>query len=113
MNSYLLGKILIKTEMKKLLEKDKNLRFQILKTETKHFILKSIVKNLNFFTLIRWNAFIKLHSISIKSNKNALVNRCVYSFNRKRFSKLTYFSRHIFLKFIRSGQINNLRKSSW
>ena len=39
--------------MKKLLEKDKKLRHQIKLIENQHFILKSIFKNFNFFTLIR------------------------------------------------------------
>lgn len=39
--------------MKKLLEKDKKLRHQIKFIENQRFILKSIFKNFNFFTLIR------------------------------------------------------------
>jgi len=42
-----------KNNMKKLLEKDKKLRYQIKSIENQHFILKSIFKNLNFFTLVR------------------------------------------------------------
>jgi ribosomal protein S14 len=37
----------------------------------------------------------------------------LYSQNKKRFNKLTGFSRHIFLKKIRAGEINGFRKSSW
>ena len=50
--------------MKKLLEKDKKLRINILKIEKQYFILKSIYKNLNFFTPIRWNAFLKLKKLA-------------------------------------------------
>jgi ribosomal protein S14 len=99
--------------MKKLLEKDKKLRLTIRELENQHLILKSIFKNLNLFTLIRWNAFIKLHDLSTNSNKNALSNRCLHSTNKKRFNKLTNFSRQIFLKLIRSGQISGMNKSSW
>jgi ribosomal protein S14 len=99
--------------MKKLLEKDKKLRLTIRELENQHLILKSIFKNLNLFTLIRWNAFIKLHSLSANNNKNALSNRCLHSTNKKRFNKLTNFSRQIFLKLIRSGQISGMNKSSW
>jgi ribosomal protein S14 len=99
--------------MKKLLEKDKLLRFKNLASENRTIVLKSIFKNLNFFTLVRWNAFIKLQNLASKSNKYAVVNRCVYSINKKRFNKLTNFSRHIFLKFIRTGQIHGMKKSSW
>ena len=99
--------------MKKLLAKDKKLRFKILKFENQHLVLKSIFKNLNLCTLIRWNAFIKLHNLSNNGNKNSLYNKCLHSANKKRFNKLTNFSRHIFLKLIRSGQINGIKKSSW
>ena len=99
--------------MKKLLQKDIKLRHQIKNDEIQHLVLKSIYKNLNFFTLIRWNAFIKLSSLAQNNNKISLVNRCVYSINKKRFNKLTNFSRHIFLKLLRSGNISGARKSSW
>nr|WAK85000.1 ribosomal protein S14 [Amicula sp. isolate GU52X-4 cfCalB7] len=99
--------------MKKLLEKNKKLRLKLNKIEYKHFILKSIFKNFNFFDLIRWNAFLKLKKLSKKSSKISISNRCLYSINKKRFNKYSPFSRHIFLKLIRSGSINGLQKSSW
>jgi ribosomal protein S14 len=99
--------------MKKLLQKDKNLRLQIKNQEIEHLVLKSIYKNLNYFTLIRWNAFMKLANLSNNRSKSSLINRCVYSVNKKRFNKLTNFSRHIFLKLLRLGNINGVRKSSW
>lgn len=99
--------------MKKLLEKDKKLRQNIAFDENKNFVLKSIIKNFNFFTLIRWNAFKKLNILSSKNSKVSLGGRCLLSVNRKRFSKLTGFSRHTFLKVIRSGNISGLRKSNW
>ena len=100
--------------MKKLLAKDKKLRIKLVKIETQHLVLKSIFKNFNFFTLIRWNAFLKLnHLFSISGNKQLLVNRCLYTINKKRLNKLTNVSRHVFLKLVRSGQINRMKKSSW
>jgi ribosomal protein S14 len=99
--------------MKKLLEKDKTLRQNILLSEHQHFILKSIIKNFNFFTLIRWNAFLKLKNLTKVTSKVSIVNRCLYSFNKKRFNKLTGFSRHIFLKIIRSGSVTGVKKTSW
>lgn len=99
--------------MKKLIVKDKNLRIKLTEKEKQHFILKSIFKNLNFFTLIRWNAFLKLHDLSKNETKHSLTNRCLYSVNKKRLNKLTNFSRHVFLKFVRSGQITGLKKSTW
>lgn len=99
--------------MKKLIEKDKKLRNYLKEIEKKHFILKAIIKNFNFFILIRWNAFLKLKFLSCNISKSSLTNRCLNSVNKKRFNKLTGFSRHIFLKFIRFGFISGIRKSSW
>lgn len=79
--------------MKKLLEKDKKLRKLIRSTENQHFVLKSIFKNLNFFTLVRWNAFLKLKSLIKKNSKVSVINRCLEGINKKRFNKLTTFSR--------------------
>jgi ribosomal protein S14 len=99
--------------MKKLLEKDKKRRLQIKTVEKQHFILKAIVRNLNFFILIRWNAFLKLRILTSKNSKISISNRCLYSVNKKRFNKLTTFSRYIFLKLIRSGKISGMQKASW
>jgi ribosomal protein S14 len=99
--------------MKKLIERDKKLRREIKKTEKQHFILKSISKNLKMFTLIRWKAFVKLETLTKKASRVALSSRCIQSSNKKRYSKLTKFSRHIFLKLIRSGNVSGIQKSSW
>jgi ribosomal protein S14 len=99
--------------MKKLLSKDKRRGLEFNNTEKQHLILKSIFKNLNFFILVRWNAFIKLNSLSAYGSKVSLNPRCLNSINKKRFNKLTTFSRQSFLKLIRSGQISGIQKSSW
>lgn len=99
--------------MKKLLEKDKNLRFKIKSLEKHHFILKSIFKNTNFFILVRWKALLKLQHIAFGNSKVSIAPRCLLTINRKKFNKLTLFSRHVFLKLIRSGKISGMKKSSW
>lgn len=99
--------------MKKLLEKDKKLRKHVHLLDQQHFVLKSIIKNFNIFALIRWNAFLKLKVLSEKNSKISTINRCLATINRKRFNKLTGFSRHVFLKLVRSGKISGIRKSSW
>ena len=99
--------------MKKVVRKDKKLRAHVEKLNKDYFVLKSIFQNFNFFTLIRWNAFSKLAALSTKNSKVAASNRCVYTKNKKRLNKFTKFSRHIFLKQIRDGKINGMRKSSW
>jgi len=99
--------------MKKLLEKDKKLRLKIKQIEKKNFILKSIFRNLNFSILVRWNSFTQLKDLNKGKSSVSLVPRCLYSINKKRFNKLTPFSRHVFLKLIRSGQISGIQKASW
>ena len=99
--------------MKKLLAKDKKLRNNILKTEKQKLILKSICTNFNFFVLLRWKAFLQLKNTLNNSHKTSLSNRCLQTKNRKRFNKLTIFSRYIFLKHIRFGKIHGIKKSSW
>ena len=49
--------------MKKLLAKDKKLRLNIKNVEKQQFILKSIFKNFNFFSLLRWKAFLKFKTL--------------------------------------------------
>lgn len=100
--------------MKKLIEKDKILRKKIENIDKQYFILKAIYKNFNFITLIRWNSIIKLtYLVSSQNSRTSLVNRCVVSVNKKRVNKLTNLSRHIFLKSIRFGKLNGMKKSSW
>lgn len=99
--------------MKKLLIKDKKLRLNIKTIEKQQFILESIFKNLNFFNLLRWKAFLKFKNLSKINSKISISNRCLYTINKSRINSTTSFSRHIFLKLIRSGKITGMRKSSW
>ena len=99
--------------MKKLLIKDKKLCSKVAYVENQHYILKCIIKNFNFFLLIRFSAFLKLALLQKNNSKNAIINRCLQTFNKKRFNKLTNFSRHVFLKLIRQGLINGIQKASW
>jgi len=99
--------------MKKLINKDNKLRFCVYYNEKKHFILKLIFKNSNFFTLIRWSALVKLELFIRNNSKISTVNRCLLTINKKRFNKLTVFSRHVFLKLIQEGFLINIKKSSW
>ena len=99
-------------KMKKLLIRDYKIRFFYFNyTEKKHFILKYIFKNFNFFNLIRWNALLKLELLT-NNFKISIVNRCLLTVNKKRYNTLTVFSRHIFIKLIRKGLVLNFQKSS-
>ena len=96
--------------MKKLLEKDKKTRKNIKIFEKKKFILKSITNNLNFTNLIRFNAFNTINKISKKTSKVFVSNRCINTINKKKFNKLTKFSRIVFLKLAKNKKIYELKK---
>ena len=99
--------------MKKLLAKDKKIRKIIKKVEKKKFVLKTISNNSSLSNLIRLNAFYNLNRLTCKSSKTFVSNRCVYTYNKKKFNKLTHFSRFIFLKLAQQNNVYGLKKSSW
>lgn len=99
--------------MKKLFAKDKKNRETVKELELKHFVLKQISTNSNFLKTTRWNAVHKLSSLPKRGSKTMLSNRCVKTINKKTFHKFTNFSRTVFLKLVKSGNVSGLRKSSW
>ena len=99
--------------MKNLMLKDKQSRIAVKIFERKRLILKSIIKNEYFGDLIRWNARLKLTKLPSNSSKVYVTNRCTFTGRRKYINKLYKFSRIEFLKLARSGNICNLRKSTW
>ena len=98
--------------MKKLFARDKENRKLVKRFELEHFVLKQISANSNFLKTTRWKALYKLSDFKTGS-KTVLSNRCVKTVNKKTFHKFTNFSRMVFLKLIKSGQISSIRKSSW
>ena len=99
--------------MKKLVEKDKKVRKKIKKLEKKKFILKIIQNNLNFPYLLRFNASNNLNSITKKASKTLVSNRCIATINKKKFGKLTNYSRIFFLKLAKDKKIYGLTRASW
>lgn len=99
--------------MIKLRERDKKIRKNIYEFEKKRFILKIISQNQNFFSLMRWKAKYKLNILSRKSSKTCISNLCILTVNKKKFNKLTSFSRIAFLKLVNKKKICNIYKSSW
>ncbi len=99
--------------MKQLLAKDKRFRSKLKLIEKKHFVLKFIFKNFNYSVLVRWLAFLKLELLTKNSSKVSLFNKCLVSKNKKRFNKLTVFSRHVFLKLVKTHVILGIQKSTW
>ena len=99
--------------MKKLLEKDKKIRKLIKKSEKKKFILKTILNNLNLPYLLRFNAFNNLNTINKKASKTLISNRCIATVNKKKFGKLTHYSRIFFLKLAQHKKIHGITPASW
>ena len=99
--------------MKKIFSKNKQNRKTLKQLELNHFILKQISTNQNFLKTTRWNALYELSSLPKESSKTILSNRCIKTINKKTFHKFTNFSRTVFLKLVKSGQISGMRKSSW
>ena len=99
--------------MKKLIQKDKQYRITVKKFEQKRLILKSVIKNEYLGDLIRWNAQLELTQLPSNSSKVYLTNRCILTGRRKHINKFYKFSRIEFLKLARTGNISNLRKSTW
>ena len=99
--------------MKKLIEKDKKVRKEIKKLEKKKFILKIMLNNINLPYLLRFNASNNLNSITKKASKTFISNRCVSTINKKKFGKLTHYSRIFFLKLAKNKKIHGITRSSW
>ena len=98
--------------MKKLFVKDRENRQTAKQLELRHFVLKQISTNSNFIKTSRWNALHELANFK-KGSKTVLSNRCVKTINKKTFHKFTNFSRTVFLKLVKAGEITGMRKSSW
>ena len=98
--------------MKKLLEKDIVRRKNISIFEKKKFVLKLVSKNLNFFNYVKCKARFELNILPRISSKTLLSNRCGMTINKKKFNKLTNFSRIVFLKLIEKRSISDVYKSS-
>lgn len=97
--------------MIKLYGRDNKLRVLLKAEEKTKTVMKLISNNVNLITSVRWNA-LKILQKTNKSYVN-LSNRCLFSVNKKRFNKRSSFSRHIYLKLLRSGNIAGFQKSSW
>jgi ribosomal protein S14 len=100
--------------MKKQTQKDKQIRKLFNKRELNYVILKSIIKNENLSLIIKWNAILKLSSLSGNHNKIKFVSRCVLTNSKAKLSRVfKKFSRLSLLRLARYGAISGLKKSSW
>jgi len=99
--------------MNKFVQRDKKNRKVVKQFEIERFILKSIIKNLNYSNMIRWNAILRLTNLPKNSSEIGVINRCIITGNKKRVNNLYNYSRMVFLKLIRSGYISGIKKSTW
>jgi len=99
--------------MAKFKGKDKKNRSIVKRFEKKRFILKSIIKNLNYSNFVRWNAVLMLSNFLVNSLEHRLINYCISTGKKKRVVKLYNYSRSVFLELVRSGSVNGMKKSSW
>ena len=96
--------------MKKILEKDKNIRKKIKYFEKKIFILKAIYNNSCLTSLIRLTALQHLHKFPNRSSKTFINNLCVFTINKKKLNKLANFSRIIFRKLATKKLFSGIHK---
>jgi len=99
--------------MKKFHQKERKNRANAYASEDIRLILKSIVKNMKLVNIARWNAVLKLSSLSKKGAKTRLVNRCILTSRKGRSTNSYRFSRLTFLRLVRAGNISGLKKSTW
>lgn len=99
--------------MKKLYSKDQNMRMFALSSGKKQFIFKCLLKHKNIFILLKKKMCYQLFFHSKMFSKVKLINKCLFTLNKKTFNKLTLFSRFLYLKLIRLGKISGFTKSSW
>ena len=99
--------------MGKLNYKDKRNRAFLFQHETKRFVLKNIIVNTNLIKSVRWKASTELTKMLKMSSSVYYVNRCILTGRRKRINKLYSFSRIMFLRLVRFGYLNGLKKASW
>lgn len=97
--------------MKKLLIKDKNLRQNLKNLNRRYFLLKIILKNYNIFSLFRIKAAINLNKL--KFFNVSISDRCIVSFNKKKFNKFFLYSRIILLKKLYQNKTIGFKKSIW
>ena len=99
--------------MKKQFGKDIKNRKSYKTSELNNFISKQISENFNFVKAIQWNARHKVISSPAGNSRVKFQNRCIQTINKKIFHKFSPYSRMLFYKIAKLGQISGLRKAYW
>ena len=84
--------------MQKKTQKDKKIRKFFNQQELTQIIIKSMIRNANLPSIVKWNAISKLSNFSGSQNKTRFVNRCILTNRKAKFNKIfKKFSRLSFL----------------
>jgi hypothetical protein len=79
-------------------QKDKKIRKFFNQQELTQIIIKSMIRNANLSSIVKWNAISKLSNFSGSQNKTRFVNRCILTNRKAKFNKIfKKFSRLSFL----------------
>lgn len=99
--------------MQKIIFRDNHNRKKIKHKELSLFLSRQISLNHNIPKLVRWNALYELTFKMHKDSKTNLSRRCIKTINKKSFHTFSNFSRILFLRLAKLGQISGLKKLSW
>lgn len=99
--------------MKKLIVRNKRLRDIIGNFKNLYFILKSIIKNIFVFIYFKYKilSFFR-KNLNITYNFTGL-KFCVISLSKKRFNKMSFYSRQLLGKKIHNGKMFGIVKQLW
>jgi len=93
--------------------RDHNRRILAAKCEIKRVFYKSILRNGKLSSAIKYEAILRLNSLSKNSSKVRINNRCILSGRSKSVYKFCKFSRIIFRELASKNALNGVVKSSW
>ena len=74
--------------MKKKSQKDKKIRKSFNQQELTQTIIKSIIRNENLSSIVKWNAISKLSNLPGNQNKTRFVNRCILTNRKAKFNNI-------------------------
>ena len=99
--------------MRYLTRKDKKARKNVSKKQLDNHIIKSICKNNFLPQTIQWKANSLFSQHKKKYFKNRIRNRCILTGRNRSVFGFSKLSRLSFTHLLKSGNICNMKKSSW
>lgn len=99
--------------MKKLIFRNKKLRNIIKNFKNLYFILKSIIKNMFIFLYFKYKILLFFkNNLHITYSYTGL-KFCILSLSKKRFNKISFYSRQILGKKVQNGEMVGIIKQLW